>query len=390
MIEFKPIEYKNLGYQNTLNTINHTVDSLVKQHNQGLEAKTELLSAVANLPLNEEEAGYKEQLYNNLSLSIDNFSDNGNLSAAYTKIKDMTLNLLNDRNLQGRVQANKDYTTFMNKVDSDVKLTDMEREFYRDMNPYRYVDTYGDESAFKWRPDADIVHITGAEDLIKRAKQIVSTRIYGDNHEIRLPWNDVAVNKNEDYNYYKAITAEDYKVAMLDLIYSEPDIKESFKRQYEVGMWHDMKHADDEMEMIMNRQVGINPTTGLQFSFTEWLDKILNSYATIAQELTPYSPYQIMAENKVNNNLYNFTGTNIANIPKGNKGGKSSSSNDNGNKVANTKANSDGTVTITYKNGTTSTINPNNQQGGTNNSRTNSSKENGSRGRERGRIKKPW
>ena len=134
---FKPIPKVDL------NRIDDTLSTLETGHLKAIEAASALKQAYAAMPLNEAENEWKAQQIARIQQTIDDNSRGGNVYGALDDLIRLEGDIKSNPGLLGRLQAQKDYQTFMEYLDK-ANINEDTKQRMRDLNPYRYQDQYDD------------------------------------------------------------------------------------------------------------------------------------------------------------------------------------------------------------------------------------------------------
>jgi hypothetical protein len=307
---YKPIQYQQINPV-SIENIAKTYTTLAEMHTKSVEVKTKLAESIAAMPFNEQDEWYRQSVLDFFNNEISNMRAicSGDLAGDYERILRLSEELTSSKEFRGRLAANKKYQEFIDKVDKDAELSNVEKEFYKKANPYMYDNTTKDELGrdvmFEWNPNYDIIHLPSMDEILKRAKTNIAIRYYGDSHPLDLPFHQGQVNV-PGFVGQQFITKDMLLTGMIDIIASDPKIKEGFQRKYDIGVWHDLAHAGDEWEMKTNRQIPIDKATGMIMDYDRWLSGLLEPFASGAETYMGYSPGQLnslrLASGKGNGN----------------------------------------------------------------------------------------
>lgn len=296
-MKFNPIAYQ--GNSIDVQQLGKTYETLRQMHDEAMANRTKLESVIANTPLDESEESYKHMILDTIKSSANELTDAFGLAGAAEKINSMVANITNSKEFRGKVAANAAHKTFVEKIRNDKNLSQIEKEYYLEKNPYKYdnnlVDENGKEVMYNWDDDpnrVDVIYMADMDDLLKQTLANVAARKYGDDHNLNMPFNLASVDI-PGFQGQQFLPEDEIYVGMLNVIAANPQIKEGFKRKYEIGKWHDEKYANNKWEMQTNRQVPINAATGLLMDFDKWLDGLLIPYVKAAAYYTGYSPAQL-------------------------------------------------------------------------------------------------
>ena len=128
-----------------LGVVQNTLATITAGNKEALQKQSELRSAIANLDLNEAEDGYKQQLYDDITKTIDDNAIEGNAYYALDDIIKKQGDIASNEGLIGRVKAQQAYKTFQAQLDDRVAKGDISAdtaEWAKELNPYEYHDNY--------------------------------------------------------------------------------------------------------------------------------------------------------------------------------------------------------------------------------------------------------
>lgn len=290
-----------------INAMGRTFETLRKMADDAFKSRTALETAIAQAPLDESEEWYKQEILDTINNKMESLTDEFGLAGAAEKINKLMADIVNSKDFREKVDANKKHKAFVESVLNNKELSEIEKEYYLEKNPYIHKqglkDSLGRDVMYDWDLDPERVRVIPMADmdkLLKQALSNVAARHYGDNHPIALPFNkgmlDIPGFKGQQF-----LPEDEIYVGMLDIINSDPKVKEGFKRKYEIGIWHDEKYKDDEWEMQTNKQVPTEAGTGLYIDYDTWVKGLLWPYATAAAYYTGYSPAQEKTIKTMNN-----------------------------------------------------------------------------------------
>ena len=162
-----------------LNILGKTFDTLEQGHKEAVKAASDLETTIANIPLNEAEDGFKQQLLNEIRTTVDENTVYGNSYAALDNLIAKTGNIASDGRIIGRLRnqaAKKEYDA---KVDS-MPITEGMKEMYKEENPYYYEEGEIDKRSGRylpgklWKPTTTPVRTVSHTDIQAYALQIAA------------------------------------------------------------------------------------------------------------------------------------------------------------------------------------------------------------------------
>lgn len=285
----KGFNYINTEYVPTvdLNTLGNTFNTLEQGHKEAIKTVSNLQAEIAKLELNEAENEWRQQKISEIQQTIDNNTIFGNSAAALDDIIVKAGNLASDAGMIGRLQAQKDYTEFKNKIINDKTLPEDYKEYYLENNPYYYKDIVDEKtgkviSGTKWNPNISPTAVVDLSFLISKGLQWAA-RESGSYNQVR--WLDKngnpTTNPNEvfDGEYYDDTTHSFEKLDRSKIeagiraaIESTPGAKESLQQDYDIALWKHKK-AINATKGKYNIVSDVTDDNGITLSPQQYLNK---------------------------------------------------------------------------------------------------------------------
>jgi hypothetical protein len=254
----KSFNYINTEYVPTvdLNTLGNTFNTLEQGHKEAIKTASNLQAEMAKLDLNEAENEWRQQKISEIQQTIDDNTIFGNSAAALDDIIIKAGNLASDAGMIGRLQAQKDYTEFKDKIIKDETLPEDYKEYFLEKNPYYYKDIVDEKtgkviSGTKWNPNISPTAVVDLSSLITKGLQWAAKES-GSYNQVR--WLDkngnITTNPNEafDGEYYddttysfKKLDRNKIEAGIRAAIKSTPGAKESLQQDYDVALWKHKK-----------------------------------------------------------------------------------------------------------------------------------------------------
>lgn len=254
----KSFNYINTEYVPTvdLNTLGNTFNTLEQGHKEAIKTASNLQAEMAKLDLNEAENEWRQQKISEIQQTIDDNTIFGNSATALDDIIIKAGNLASDAGMIGRLQAQKDYTEFKDKIIKDETLPEDYKEYYLENNPYYYRDIIDEKtgkviSGTKWSPNISPTAVVDLSSLITKGLQWAAKES-GSYNQVR--WLDkngnITTNPNEafDGEYYddttysfKKLDRDKIEAGIRAAIESTPGAKESLQQDYDVALWKHKK-----------------------------------------------------------------------------------------------------------------------------------------------------
>ena len=285
----KGFNYINTEYVPTvdLNTLGNTFNTLEQGHKEAIKTASNLQAEMAKLELNEAENEWRQQKISEIQQLVDNNTVFGNSAAALDDIVIKAGNLASDAGMISRLQAQKDYTDFKNRVINDKTLPEDYKEYFLEKNPYYYKDIVDEEtgkviSGTKWSPTTSPTAVVDLSSLISKGLQWAA-RESGSYNQVR--WLDKngnpTTNPNEvfDGEYYDDTTHAFEKLDRSKIeagiraaIESTPGAKESLQQDYDVALWKHKK-AINATKGKYNIVSDVTDDNGITLSPQQYLNK---------------------------------------------------------------------------------------------------------------------
>lgn len=285
----KSFNYINTEYVPTvdLNTLGNTFNTLEQGHKEAIKTASNLQAEMAKLDLNEAENEWRQQKISEIQQLVDNNTVFGNSAAALDDIVIKAGNLASDAGMIGRLQAQKDYTDFKNRVINDKTLPEDYKEYFLEKNPYYYKDIVDEEtgkviSGTKWSPTTSPTAVVDLSSLISKGLQWAA-RESGSYNQVR--WLDKngnpTTNPNEvfDGEYYDDTTHSFEKLDRSKIeagiraaIESTPGAKESLQQDYDIALWKHKK-AINATKGKYNIVSDVTDDNGITLSPQQYLNK---------------------------------------------------------------------------------------------------------------------
>lgn len=285
----KSFKYINTEYVPIvdLNTLGNTFNTLEQGHKEAIKTASNLQAEMAKLNLNEAENEWRQQKISEIQQVVDDNTIFGNSAAALDDIIIKAGNLASDAGMIGRLQAQKDYTEFKDKIIKDETLPEDYKEYYLENNPYYYRDIIDEKtgkviSGTKWSPITSPTAVVDLSSLITKGLQWAA-RESGSYNQVR--WLDKngnpTTNPNEvfDGEYYDDTTHSFEKLDRSKIeagiraaIESTPGAKESLQQDYDIALWKHKK-AINATKGKYNIVSDVTDDNGITLSPQQYLNK---------------------------------------------------------------------------------------------------------------------
>lgn len=257
-----------------LQVAGNAYNTLQQGHIKALELESKLGKTIAELPLNESEEAFRQELFDGINSAIDANSVKGNAYYSIPALIKAEGNIAKNPELIGKLKAQQDYTNFINSVDANKELSSDEKEYYKAMNPYRNGDIIkngkkiGYDASFKWTPNKVMRRKADYEKIFQQGLKLAAEEVSNGQY---YRWIDA--NGNPTANPMESFDGEIYyevagqkKVLSKDKIYQsvlavanrDPYFNESIDQDRDVSKWKLAKNElfnDENKEGINNGEV---------------------------------------------------------------------------------------------------------------------------------------
>ena len=321
MNEFK---YTSRPFVNRVNleTLGKSFDTLEQGHKEAVKTASDLKTSIYNLPMDNSESGFKDELIAEIQKTIDDNTIYGNSYAALNDIITKASDISTDGRVTGRIKSYAAKKEFDNRLDK-MNITEDMKTMYKELNPYEYTDGEFNEMTNNYKEGkiweakdtpVDTVPISTIQQL---ALQIASKKEGGGNTLYFMDENGnytTDAKKSIDGQIYKSVDtrytilskekiAEAYRIA----IDSIPGAKESLKQDYKLDTWkYDKAVTEEDPAPVIK---GITDKNGYKLSYDNWLNAKITDFAKIAE-----------VHNVDSKTTYN----NVSSIGRGGQGGRGS------------------------------------------------------------------
>lgn len=239
-----------------LNTLGQTFNTLEQGHKEAVKAASDLEVAMANLDLNEAESEWRQQKINEIKQTVADNTIYGNSYAALDNIIMQAGDLVSDQGMIGRLQAQKDYKAFRERVENDKTLPQDYKDYYLQNkdNQYKYEDVYDNNGNIiggtKWTPGTSPTAVVPLSQLVVQGISIAAkesgngtmTRWIDSNGNVTTDPTKAFDGEvyNTTTNSWERLSREKIWQGINSMIASTPGALESIKQDYNVARWrHD-------------------------------------------------------------------------------------------------------------------------------------------------------
>ena len=162
-----------------LEILGKTFDTLEQGHQNAVKTASELKTTIANLPMNEKEDDFKQQLINEIENTIEHNTIYGNSYAALDDLIAKTGDIMSDGRVIGRLRSQAAKEEYDAKVDA-MAIPEGMKQMYKEENPYIYVEGEFNEHTGKtspgklWKPKTNPVTTIPSTEIQNYALQIAA------------------------------------------------------------------------------------------------------------------------------------------------------------------------------------------------------------------------
>lgn len=271
-----------------LEILNKSYNTLEQGHKEAVKAASDLEVAMANFDLNEAESEWRQQKINEIKQTVADNTIYGNSYAALDNIIMQAGDLFSDQGMIGRLQAQKDYKAFKERVENDKTLPQDYKDYYLENNPYHYEDIYDKNGNIiggtKWSPNSSPTAIVPLSQLVVQGISIAAKES-GDGAMTR--WIDSNGNittdptkafdgevYNSTTNKWQRLSREKIWQGINAMIESTPGAKESIKQDYDVAIWkHDKTVKSNNGARVID---DVTDKNGIPLNEKDYLLKRIN------------------------------------------------------------------------------------------------------------------
>ena len=168
------------------NLVGNTLATITAGNREALQKQSELRAAIANMDLNEAEDGFRQQLFDDISTTIEDNAIEGNAYYALDDIIKKQGDIASNPGLLGRLKAQQEYKKFNETLDARVLEGDINQDtadWAKAKNPYYYQDKIDETGKViggsEWKPGITPVKDIDFNDVLKLAAQYASPEAGG-------------------------------------------------------------------------------------------------------------------------------------------------------------------------------------------------------------------
>lgn len=285
-----------------LNVLGKTYNTLEQGHKEAVKAASDLEITMANLPLNEAEAEWRQQKIADIKQTVLDNTVYGNAYGALDNIIAKAGDIASDQGMIGRLQAQKDYTAFREELDKRQDLPQNYKEMYKELNPYYYEDKIDEKtgriiSSSKWQPTYSPTQVVPLNEIMnqglkwaaKEAGEGSATRWIDANGNITNNPNASFDGQvfNSTTNKWERLSKEKILQGIKASIESTPGAKESLEQDHRVALWEHAKavKANDDKPVVSD----VTDSEGVLLTPEQYLFKRVDPMAQAASYYNSYT-----------------------------------------------------------------------------------------------------
>lgn len=265
------------------NLVGNTLATITAGNREALQKQSELRTAIANMDLNEAEDGFRQQLFDDITTTIENNSIEGNAYYALDDIIKKAGDIGSNPGLLGRLKAQQAYKQFQAEVDARKDLSDDTKAWAKAQNPYQYADkidkTTGEViGGTEWKPritpvediDMNKVYALASQYIRPKKSNWESTTFVDENGNISKTYKPGYFVLNEMTGRKEEVTREMVDNAINMAINANPEIEASMKQSFEVAKWK-YSNGDTDNNLAYD-------STGKVKSYNQYRNDLIDPY----------------------------------------------------------------------------------------------------------------
>lgn len=279
-----------------MSILQNTYNTLEQGHLKGVELASKLRSEIAQLPLNESEQGYKDELASGIEQVITENSFNEN---AYYAIPDLVKaqgDIMSNPVLLNKIQAQADYKAFQDSIEANKEMPGDMKEYYKELNPYKsgQQEDGSYDTSFKWTPNASPKMIVSLADMVTKGIARAAKESGGGTVSRWIDSNgNITTDPSKAYdgevynattNRWERLSRKKILAGIQSVIAETPGAAESLKQDYDVAIWKLGKQAKTDANG--NPIVPVSDVTdpnGIPLTESEYLLKRIEPAIAAAQ-----------------------------------------------------------------------------------------------------------
>lgn len=251
-----------------LDVLDKTYNTLEQGHKESVKAASELKTAIANMPMNEAEDGFKQQLLNEIQTTIDDNTIYGNSYGALDDIILSSGNIASDGRVIGRLRSQQSYLNYQNELNKSA-LPQHYKNYYKKVNTYYHNDKIDENGkvigSTDWKPNEEYVDYIDVNAVMERAIKSVAAK----KGSYSAPTIDAEGNITTNSRSWNTLSKSDIKKAIYNAFESTPGMKASLQQDYKIAL-------DDLNDGVNNM---VKDSAGNILTYDKYVDKIVDDFA---------------------------------------------------------------------------------------------------------------
>lgn len=280
-----------------LNTVTQSLATISAGNKKALEMQSALKTAIANMDLNEAEDGFRQQLYDDITKTVEENSIAGNPYYALDDIITKQGNISSNPGLIGRINAQAAYKKNIADLDARAQRGEITRdtaEWAKALNPYHYEDNYQKDSngnivldeqgnpkvigGSTWTPAMSPVKDIDFNDVLKLAAAYTSpdagsgtsvSFLGTDGKPTSSPTNAIGI-LNTATNTWERLSPEKLRQGIAAAMNANPEYAAGLRQAYEVLNW--------KADTGQNADALFDAKTGAKKNFNQFIDDMINPF----------------------------------------------------------------------------------------------------------------
>lgn len=296
-----------------LDRLADTVKTLDAKHQQAINQQAAIEAKLGELDLNEAEDVWRAKYADKIRNTIDEQAQFGNYASALTTATKEAGKFLNDPALRGRLKAQAEYKKFNEELDSNNRISENIKNYYREQNKYNYEDITDEKGRIvggtAWTPTARPVDQIDMTQVMQRALQFSAKEAGGSNAVyFKKADGTMTTNPNESVDglpYYQKegsfqqLTRDKLSAGLKAAIANTPGAAESIKQDYDVAVWETKKSDKGTGELTIS---SVTDDSGRFLTEEQYLQKRVDPFLKSAtfynaeSKITPLAGMSVAAK----------------------------------------------------------------------------------------------
>ena len=286
------------------NLVGNTLATITAGNKEALQKQSELSAAIANMDLNEAEDKFRQQLFDDITATIEDNSIEGNAYYALDSIIKKAGDISKNPGLLGRLKAQQEYKKFNETLDARVLKGDINQDtadWAKEQNPYKYADKTDPNTGkviggTEWKPTIIPVKDIDFNDVFDAITKELKPETGGWSGTSAFLYDDgTKGNKfvdgktvgvlSESENTYVKLTPERIQQAIQNAFQNNPELAAQAKQSWEVLKWKakNNKISVNDENPEYNGAGGIFNKDGSTKSYDQYLTDMVDGYSRTHQ-----------------------------------------------------------------------------------------------------------